>query len=168
MSDIKVEKDEVILFNESVFHDGFNLDLDLTLTNKRINFSGIRVTKTGFLKLTKVEEPINEDIKLEDIKIYNNDPQLTQKNDSVFIQTINKNFTITFDNFLKARQFITKVIDILTESKMLDRGLEKTNKTINKIDNVLGVNTRNTIKGVIENGLVGSIFKGIKGKKNKK
>lgn len=45
---------------------------------------------------------------------------------------------------------------------LLDRGSEKVKDAFNKVDDVLGFNTRDTIKGVIENGVAGTLLKGIK------
>ena len=41
---------------------------------------------------------------------------------------------------------------------------DKIKDAINTIDDVLGIDTRNTIKGVMENGIAGTLLKGFKKK----
>ena len=45
---------------------------------------------------------------------------------------------------------------------MSDRGVKKVKNSFDKVDDVLGFDTRGTVKGVIENGITGTLLKGIK------
>ena len=48
---------------------------------------------------------------------------------------------------------------------MSDRGVKKVKNAFDKVDDVLGFDTRGTVKGVIENGITGTLLKGIKKEK---
>ena len=88
---------------------------------------------------------------LDNIKTYNNKPQIHQKNCDVFMQTIDKNFSLRFSGIIEAKKFVTKIVDAITGTSMFKRGAEKIKDTFNTVDDVLGFNTRDTVKGVIEN-----------------
>ena len=103
---------------------------------------------------------------LEDIKQYNGKPQINQKNADVNIQATEKNLTIKFYGMIEAKKFVTKITDAITGTTLFKRGTEKVKETFNTVDDVLGFNTRDTVKGVLENGLVGTLLKGTK-KNNK-
>ena len=103
-------------------------------------------------------------VNISDIKLYNNKVQVHQKNTEVYIQTIKNNFTIKFDNAIEAVKFVTKVTDVVTGTTMSDRGVKKVKNAFDKVDDVLGFDTRGTVKGVIENGITGTLLKGIKRK----
>lgn len=81
------------------------------------------------------------------------------------MQTTKNNFNINFNSIVEAMKFVTKVTDAITETTISERGTEKVKGAFNKVDDVLGFNTRETLKGVIENGITGTLLKGIK--KNK-
>ena len=50
---------------------------------------------------------------------------------------------------------------------MAERGAAKVKDGINLVDDTLGFSTVDTVKGVIENGVIGSIFGGIEKKKSR-
>ena len=105
-------------------------------------------------------------VNISDIKLYNNKVQVHQKNTEVYIQTIKNNFTIKFDNAIEAVKFVTKVTDAVTGTTISDRGVKKVKNAFDKVDDILGFDTRGTVKGVIENGITGTLLKRIK-RKNK-
>lgn len=159
MNNYILDDDEVILFNAVVSRDDFKGSLDLMLTSKRILFKEKK--KSIFKSKTDNIEPSDE-VMLSTIKMFNDKYQINQKGSDIFIQTTVKNFTITFDGTIEAMKFVTKITDALTGKTISERGTEKVKNAFNKVDDVLGFNTRDTIKGVIENGAIGTIFKGIK------
>lgn len=103
---------------------------------------------------------------LETIKIYNGKVQIQQKGLNVYVQTTKSNYTIKFNSIIESMKFVTNITDAITETTISERGTQKVKGAFNKMDDVLGFNTRHTIKVVIENGITGTLFKGIK--KNKK
>ena len=161
MNNYELEKDEVILMDTDEVNYNSN-NLHLILTSKKIIFEQ---TETKGLFKTQTKTKIIDIIMLDNIKIYKEKVQVKQKGCDVFIQTIEKNFSIIFDSRIDAMKFVTKIIDTLTDTTISDRGANKVKKAINKVDDVLGFDTRGTVKGVLENGLAGSVLKGIKKKK---
>lgn len=159
MNNYQLENDEVILIEDIVSHNEFKSGVHLTLTSKRMIFEKSK----GFLKK---ELELKDIMNLNEIKIHNDKPQISQKGSEVNIQSINKNIKLTFDGMIKANKFVTKVVDSITGTTITERSTTKIKGAINTVDDVLGINTRETIKGVVENGITGTLLKGIK--KNKK
>lgn len=158
MNTYEIELNEVILYEEVITYSDFKGDLILTLTSKKIIFE----KEKG--KLKKSRELIDI-INLSDIKMYNNKPQVTHKTNEVSIQTINKNIKIYFNNIFKPSIFISKIIDVVTGTTITERNVNKIKDAINNVDDVLGINPKDTLKSVVENGIAGSILHGIKKKK---
>ncbi len=154
-----LQADEVILYEGEVRSKDYDGSLILTLTSQKF----VIEQETGILK--KVREMIQE-INLSDVKIYNGTAQVKQRGSNVDIQTIPKNFTFEFSSLLEARKFTSKIIDTVTESTVAKRVSDKTKNAFELVDDTLGLDTRGTIKNVLEQGLVGTVFKGI-GKKKK-
>ena len=160
MENYELAEDEVILLTTEVYYNDVEDKLLLTLTSKKIIIEKIEIKKVSLLKKEENKKIIN----ISDIKLYNNKVQVHQKNSEVYIQTIKNNFTIKFDNAIEAVKFVTKVTDAVTGTTMSDRGVKKVKNAFDKVDDVLGFDTRGTVKGVIENGITGTLLKGIKRK----
>lgn len=160
MENYELALDEVILHEDTVTYSDFKGSLQLTLTSQKIIFK----KEKGILKK---EKELIDIINLKDIKIYNDKVQIEQKGVGVSIQTINKNIKISFYDSSKANKFKTNIIDTITGTTSAERGTEKIKGIINTVDDVLGIDVRDTLKGVIDNGIAGTLLKGIK-KKNKK
>ena len=158
MENYELESDEVILFKDVVTHNKIKGRLQLTLTSRKI----ILEKEKGIVKKEKILMDI---INLEDIKIYNEKVQVKQKGPEVTIQTIKDNIIITFDGMFKANKFIGKIVDTVTGTTFTKRSTEKIKGAFNTVDDVLGIDTRGTIKGVVENGIASKLIKGIKRKK---
>lgn len=158
MENYELESDEVILFEDVVTHNKLKGTLQLTLTSRKIIFE----KEKGIIKKEKILMDI---INLEDIKIYNEKVQVKQKGLEVTIQTIKDNIIITFYGMLKANKFVGKLIDTVTGTTFTKRSTEKIKGAFNTVDDVLGIDTRETLKGVVENGITGTLLKGLKKKK---
>lgn len=162
MKNYELKSNEVILYEEVVKYSEFKGSLKLTLTSQKI----ILEKERGMIKK---ERELVDVINLEDIKIYNDKIQAQQKGSEVNIQTTNKNIKILFDSIFKANKFSTQIINAITGKSITERGADKIKGAISTVDDVLGIDTRNTLKGVVENGITGTILKGIKkGNNNKK
>ena len=142
MQNYELGADEVILYEGMVRNTQVKDPVQITLTSKRIIFE----QEVGFFKK---EKKLIDIISLESIKVYNNEVQITQNNEEVSIQSTEKNI---------------KLIDTLTGTTLGERRTDKIKDAINTIDDVLGIDTRNTIKGVMENGIAGTLLKGFKKK----
>lgn len=68
----------------------------------------------------------------------------------------------------KANKFVTGIVDTVTKTTVAKRNTDKINNAIDTVDNVLGIDTRGTLKGVIENGITKTFMKGIKRKSKDK
>ncbi len=161
MSNYVLDNDEVILLNLMG-----SLDEDIvyiTLTSKKIILEQDVKEKKGLFR-SETKKVLLDTIMLDTIKTYNGKVQVEQKGSIIFIQTTNKNYTFTLSSFLDASKFVTKIRDAVTGTTMTDRGIEKVNHTFDRVDSVLGFNTRESVKGVIENGVAGTLLKGIKKK----
>lgn len=158
MKNYELESDEVILYEDIVTYSEAKGSLQLTLTSQKLIFE----KEKGILKK---EKELIDVINLEDIKIYNDKVQIQQKGAEVRIQTINKNIKVSFYSIFKANKFATKIVDTITGTTMTERSTDKIKGAINTVNDVLGIDTRDTLKGVVENGIAGTLMKGIKKKK---
>ncbi|MCI8362714.1 MAG: hypothetical protein HFJ41_06320 [Clostridia bacterium] len=160
MKNYELGTNEVILYEDIIRHSKVKGSVELTLTSQKIIFE----KEKGILKK---EKELIDIINLEDIKIYNDKVQIQQKGVEVNIQTINENIKISFYSMFKANKFVTNIINTITGTTITKRGTDKINTAINTVNDVLGIDTRDTLKEVIENGIAGTLIKGIK-RKNKK
>ena len=130
----------------------------LTLTSQKMIFE----KEKG---LFKKERELIDIIPLDSIKFYNNAAQIKQKSDTVEIQTVAKNISLFFSGMLEARKFTGKIVDAATGTTLAMRVSEKTKDAFNMVDETLGVDTRDAIKGILEHGVKGAILNGIVKKK---
>ena len=92
MSNYKLDNKEVILYEGHGYYEEIKKDIQLVLTNKKIV-----IERMG--RLFKKELKLVGIIPLEDIKIYKDKIQVKRQNDTVIIQTIDKNISILFDKY---------------------------------------------------------------------
>lgn len=158
MENFELQSDEVILYEGAVTAKEYKGNLLLTLTSQKI----ILEKEKG---LFKKERELVDIILLENIKFYNETAQITQKGNTVEIQAITKNTTISFSGMLEARKFTGKIIDAATGTTLAKRVSDKTKSAFNMVDETLGLDTRGTMKSLLENGVKGTILNGIGKKK---
>ena len=153
-----LQADEAVLYEGTVSSRDYKGSIIITLTSQKI----VIEKETGVFK--KVREVV-DNIGLENIKIYNGAAQVKQKISDVEIQTVEKNITVTFSGMIEARKFVGKLIDTVTGTTLAQRVSDKTKGAIDMVDDTLGVDTRGTIKGVLEQGIKGTLLNGIGKKK---
>ncbi len=158
MANYDLSAEEVVLYEGSVTSNVGKGNLLITLTSQKVVFE----KEKGVFKK---ERELVEVIALENVKFYNEEAQIKQKGSAVDIQTIEKNVTITFTGMLEARKFTGKIIDAVTGTTLAKRGSDKIKGAFNMVDDTLGLDTRGTIKGLLENGVKGTIINGIGKKK---
>lgn len=158
MKNYEIDNDEVILYEGKVGYNKNYIDVEFKLTSKKMIFE----KQKGFIKKTK---ELIDVVLLDEIKIYNDSVQVKQKMNELQIQTINKNFSIYASGMLETKKIATKIIDIITGTTISKRGSQKISGAIDLVDETLGLNTRDTVKGVLENGIKGTLINGIKNKK---
>lgn len=158
MGNYELHADEVILYEGSANCTVGKGSLKLTLTSQKLIFEREKGIFKKELELVDV-------VSHEEIKVYNGVAQVKQKASTVDIQSISKNITITFNGMLEAKKFAGKLIDTVTGTTIAKRSSEKIKGAFDMIDDTLGVDTRGTVKGFLENGVKGTILNGIGKKK---
>lgn len=126
-----------------------------TIMNKQIRSLQLTLTSTKIIfqkekGIIHKEKELIDIIKLEDIKVYNNKVQIQQKSNEVNIQTINKNVKVSFYSVFKAKEFVTKIIDTITDTTITERNKDRIKNALNNVDDVLGIKSKDIIKGVVE------------------
>lgn len=159
MANYDLQADEVVLYEGSATSNIQKGSLLVALTSKKL----VLEKEKGIFKK---ERELVDSIPLDTIKIYNDAAQIKQKGDTVEIQTATINLTLTFSGMIEARKFTGKIVDAATGTTLAKRSSDKIKDAFNMVDDTLGLDTRGTIKGILENGVKGTLLNGI-GKKNK-
>lgn len=160
MGKFELENDEVVLFEGNIVYknDIGRHSVKFTLTSKKMIFE----KEKGVLK-KQIE--IVDIIPLQEVKIYKGEVQAKQNSSEINIQTINKNITLYFSGMFEARKVNSKIINTVSGTSMAERGAEKIKGAIDLVDETLGLDTRGMVKGLMENGVKGTIINGFKNKK---
>ena len=115
MANYELHPEEVVLYEGDTTCKAYKGNLQLTLTSQKIVFE----REKG---LFKKERELVDIILLENVKFYNNTVQIKQKGSEVEVQTVEKNFTITFSGMLEVRKFTGKIINAVTGTTLAKRG----------------------------------------------
>lgn len=158
MGNYELQADEVVLYEGNATSKEYKGNLLITLTSYKVVFE----KEKGVFKK---EHELIDIIQLENVKFYNDTAQIKQKGAEVTVQTVEKNITLVFSGMLEARKFTGKIMDAVTGTTVVKRGSDKIKDAFNMVDDTLGFDTRGTIKGVLENGVKGTILNGIGKKK---
>lgn len=158
MANYELAANEVVLYEGSVTTNTTKGSLKTILTSQKIIFE----KEKGIIKK---ELELVDIISYEDIKIYNDIAQIKQKGDKVEIQTVEKNITISFSGIFEARKFVEKITDAITGTTIAKRSSNKIKDAFDIVDDTLGLDTRGALKGIVENGVKGTILNGLGKKK---
>lgn len=158
MANYELLADEVVLYEGTASSNQHKGSLVLTLTSQKI----VLEQDKGMFKKTRELVGV---IGLATIKFYNDTAQIKQKGAEVDVQTTSGNVTFTFSSMFEAGKFKGKIIDAATGTTLGKRVSEKTKGVFDMVDDTLGLDTRGTIKGVLENGVKGVLLNGIGKKK---
>ena len=148
----------MVLYEGVVSSNQHKGSLLITLTSLKI----VLEKEKGLFKKTRELVDI---IELATIKFYNDTVQIKQKGSEVEIQTTSGNITFTFSGMFEAGKFKGKIVNATTGTTLAKRVSDKTKGAFEMVDETLGLDTRETIKGVLEQGVKGAIFNGIGKKK---
>lgn len=159
MANYDLQADEVVLYEGSATSNSHKGSLLVTLTSKKL----VLEKEKGIFKK---ERELIDSIQLDSIKFYNDAAQIKQKGDAVEIQTAAANLTLSFSGMIEARKFTGKIVDAVTGTTLAKRSSDKIKGAFEMVDDTLGLDTRGAIKGILENGVKGTLLNGI-GKKNK-
>ena len=158
MGNYELKADEVVLYEGEVKSQLYKGSLQVTLTSCRV----IVERENGVFKK---EKELLDTLLLADVKFYQDAAQIKQKGPVVDIQTTAKNIALTFAGALEAKKFAGKMMDAVTGTTLAKRVSTKAKSAFELVDETVGFDTRNAIKGLIENGVKGSILNGIGKKK---
>ena len=153
MENYSLQANEVLLYKGEAYNG-----IEILLTN--LNLIVIKKTQRIFKKAEVETFVYSKD----DIKVYNNVPQVKQKEASVEIFLTFEEIKVDFYSRTEAHKFVNAVYELLTGKSTTTRGAEKVKSAIKLVDNTLGINTMDTVKNVMEKGIAGSILGGV-GKK---
>lgn len=158
MANFELSSDEVVLYEGVVSSNQYKGSLLITLTSLKI----VLEKEKGLFKKTR---ELIDIIELATIKFYNDTVQIKQKGSEVEIQTTSGNITFTFSGMFEAGKFKGKIVNATTGTTLAKRVSDKTKGAFEMVDETLGLDTCETIKGVLEQGVKGAIFNGIGKKK---
>ena len=159
MKNYELLNEEVVLYEGSVTSNNYKGTLNITLTSQKI----ILEQEKGIFKKT-IE--LVDIIELSTVKFYNDVAQIKQHGHNVEIQSITNNIQLAFSGLLEARKFTGKAIDAVTGTTLAKRVSDKTKNAFEMVDDTLGLDTRGTIKGVLDKGVKGVLWSGIGKNKN--
>ena len=158
MANYELLPEEVVLYEGAVTCKAYKGNLLMALTSKKVVFE----KEKGLLRK---ERELVDIIPLESVKFYNETAQIKQKGSEVEVQTAEKNLRIVFSSMIEARKFTGKMVDAVTGTTLAKRSSDKIKDAFEMIDDTLGFDTRGAIKGVLEQGIKGTILNGIGKKK---
>lgn len=162
MDEYKLQPNESVLFKCNTYDD-----TEILLTNLNLviikKIKKVKKRKKGLL--SENQSPLNI-YPVEDIKIYKDVPQIKSKNNTVEIYLTSTEISIDFYSRGDAYKFTNTAVELLTGKNTFARGAEKFKNAIDVVDDTLGINTVDTVKNVVENGVAGGIL-GIIGQKRK-
>lgn len=164
--DYKLDEDEVVLYEGEVHYPDKFSRVKYVLTSKKMVFIKTITVSKGWFKGSETHTEVDI-VNLSDIKVFNDQVQVKQVKNEIQVQTKDKNFSIFLSGIIEAKKVITKIIDATTNTTMAQRGSTKVKGAIDLVDDTLGLDTRGMVKGVMENGIKGTIINGIKRKKDK-
>lgn len=158
MANFELQADEVILYEGAATSKQYKGSLQVTLTSHKL----ILEKEKGIFKK---ERELLTAVSLSGIKSYNGEAQIRQKGSDVELQATTENITLSFSGILEARKFTSKAIGAATGSTAAKRGSGKVKSALDLIEETTGFDTKGTIKGVLENGVKGTLLNGIGKKK---
>lgn len=168
MKNYSLESDEVLLFRcEVVQDDASEETVELVLTNLHIVFIGENENAPLSEKVSVTKYPVT------DIKMYNGLPQIKQNNRNVELFLSQGEKTIEFKTRMEANRFIDVSFELLTGKTKLARGASKIKKSIDDVNEALGVDVIDEVKNfsvdtvtrIINNTKPSSLFSLFKKKK---
>ena len=153
MQNYQLNSDEVVLYKGDGTLEDREGKTQIILTNQNIVFI------TTHINLYKKEEVYVEKFSIDDIKIYEEMPQVKAKgaNVEIYLSTCEKVFK--FQSKGEAGKFVDAVIKYFTGKTKTERNAEKVKGTINIIDNTFGINSVELVGNALKSGVNGAIDK---------
>lgn len=154
MANYQLNQDEVVLLQCEAKTSDDKRYSELLLTNQHI----VLIPKKGVFSRTNPE--INR-YSVKDIKVFEGNPQVKLGNQLVEVYFVSSKVNFEFLSTGDARKFINKLYDITTGMSATQRNAEIIKGAVSLVDDTLGIDTVGTIKNVMQQGVLGSILKGV-------
>lgn len=148
MNNYKLKENEVVLYKG-----------DVTLSNK--NSKRLILTNLNIVLIDQEDNVSIEIYPIEDIKLYQGQPQIKKKGNLVEIYLLSTEIDFVFNSKIELNKFISEAIKLLTGKTAVERGAEKVKNAIKLVDDTLGINTVSAVGSVVKDGVVGKGFKKI-------
>ena len=159
MTNYTLQPNETVLYQGNVMIESRIATVEMILTNLNLVFV---ITTRKFLAKSQIDVEVYP---IEEIKVYNNVPQIKQKNNRVEIFLSCGEVAVLFASMFEASKFVNAALHLLTGKTMAERGADKFKGAVGLVDNTLGIDTVSTVKNVLENGIAGTLLGGL-GKKS--
>jgi hypothetical protein len=155
-----LQPDETILYERDVTIQGQERTSRLMLTN-------LNIVMTEYEKnsLFAKKDETHTVYSVQDIKIYEDLPQVLQKGKHIRILFLFQELNLEFDSFIEANKFRMALFKLVTGKTAPARSAKKVKNAIEIIDDTLGIDTVGTTKAVLETGVVGTLVSGTGKKK---
>lgn len=148
MNTYTFDQDEVLLFRcEAYIADNSTCLYRLLVTNKNIVFMPYNSTYDGETNYEERKIPLSE------IKIFEGQPQVKFYNETIELYLLNEVFAIIIQDKKQAKEFVSTINKQLTGKSAYERTTEKVGKAIGVIDKTFGINTVESMKEIITNGI---------------
>ena len=92
-------------------------------------------------------------IPLSEIKVFEGQPQVKFYNETIELYLMNEVFAIIIQDKKQAKEFVSTINKQLTGKSAYERNTEKVGKAIGVIDKAFGINTVESMKEIITNGI---------------
>lgn len=149
--------EEVILFKEIAESNDFFEGDEVTVIITNFNLILFKEVK----KFLRKPEYFEEVVPIRTIKYYMDIPYFKQKdkNTSMIQFTGNINLELSFQNFLKNKQFVLAFVKGLTATTLLERSIVKGKVALEKIEDYLDISIQETVKLALRNKFPGIVVK---------
>lgn len=148
MNTYTFDQDEVLLFRcEAYIADNSTCLYRLLVTNKYVVFMPYNSTYDGKTDYEERKIPLSE------IKIFEGQPQVKFYNETIELYLLNEVFAIIIQDKKQAKEFVSTINKQLTGKSAYERNTEKVGKAIGVIDKAFGINTVESMKEIITNGI---------------
>lgn len=109
---------------------------------------------------SKKDEPLIEVHPIAEVKVYQGKPQIIQSMCKVEVFFVNAVVELMFDTIFAPGKFIGEANKLITGMGIVERGATAVNGAIGVVNTALGINTVETAKDIIQNG-VGGVANGV-------
>ncbi len=105
---------------------------------------------------------------IENLKIYQGIPQIKQNGTCVEIYLLSHEISINLRSAIEAKKFINKAYELITGKSFSERTANKVKSGFDLVDDTLEMDTRDTLKNVIKNGVFSTLLGKKHNEENKK